>query len=154
MTVTFAEEPIADIIETEMWPLLVEHREELTTNKALMVLKPDVERYRAMEAQGACFTVMARDEGRIVGYAINLISPNIHYRDVLTVYNDALWTLPSHRCAIGAPLMDAARAASRARGAHVLLWHAKPDTILDRVMRIQVRRKRAKVQDVVYSETL
>jgi len=152
--ITFTEQPIADIIETELWPLLVDHREELTTNKALMKLNPDVERYRNAEAEGFGVTIVARDGDQIVGYSINFVAPHIHYRDVLMVYNDALWTSHSHRALIGAQLMDATREAGKRRGAQLMAWHAKPDTTLDRIMRIEVRRKRARVQDTVYTEEL
>lgn len=154
MALTYTDQPISHLIEGELWPLLVQHREELTTNKALMKLNPDVACYRAMEEAGTCFSIVVRDGEQIVGYSINIIAPHLHYRDVLMVYTDALWTTHEHRSRIGVPLMDATRAASRARGAHLLAWHAKPDTPLDRVMRIQVRRGRARVQDTVYTEEL
>lgn len=152
--ITFTEQPIADIIETELWPLLVDHREELTTNKVLMKLNPDVARYREAEAAGWGLTIVARDGERIVGYSINFVAPHIHYKDVLMVYNDALWTAHSHRALIGAQLMDETKIAGRARGARLMAWHAKPDTTLDRVLKIRVRRKRARVQDIVYTEEL
>lgn len=151
---TLTEQPIAEIIETELWPLLVEHREELTTNKVLMKLAPDVDRYRAAERDGYGLSIVARDAGEVVGYSINFIAPHIHYRDVLVVFNDALWTSHSHRALAGAALMDATRQAGRARGANLMAWHAKPDTTLDRLMKIKVRRKRARIQDIVYSEEL
>lgn len=152
--ITFTEQPVADIIETELWPLLVEHREELTTNKVLMQLAPDVERYRNAEADGFCMSVVARDGVQIVGYSVNFIAPHIHYRHVLMVYNDALWTARSHRAQIGAQLMDETRAAGLRRGAHLMAWHAKPGTTLDRIMRVGVRRGRLRVQDTVYTEEL
>lgn len=152
--ITFTEQPIADIIETELWPLLVDHREELTTNKALMKLNPDVDRYRHAEAMGFGLTIVARDDAQIVGYSINFIAPHIHYKDVLMVYNDALWTAHSHRALVGAKLMDETKAAGQRRGARLMAWHAKPGTTLDRILQIEVRRKRARVQDIVYTEEL
>lgn len=152
--ITLTEQPIADIIETELWPLLVEHREELTTNKALMRLNPDVDRYRHAEASGFGMTIVARDGDQIVGYSINFVAPHIHYKDVLMVYNDALWTTHSHRALVGAQLMAETKAAGKRRGASLMAWHAKPNTTLDRILRIAVRRKSARVQDVVYTEEL
>lgn len=152
--ITFTEQPIADIIETELWPLLVEHREELTTNKALMKLNPDVERYRTAEASGYGLSIVARDGTQIVGYSINFIAPHIHYKDVLMVYNDALFTVHSHRAQVGQQLMDETCAAGRRRGAQLMAWHAKPDTTLDRILKLQVRRKRMRIQDIVYTQEL
>ena len=119
-----------------------------------MKLNPDVERYRNAEAEGFGLTIVARDGDQIVGYAINFIAPHIHYRDVLMVYNDALWTAHSHRAQVGAQLMAETRAAGKRRGAQLMAWHAKPGTTLDRVLQIAVRRKRARVQDIVYTEEL
>lgn len=152
--ITYREQPIADIIETELWPLLVDHREELTTNKALMKLNPDVERYRHAEETGYGLSIVARDGVQIVGYSINFIAPNIHYKDVLMVYNDALWTEPAYRAQIGADLMTETETAARAHGAQLMAWHAKPGTTLDRILQIEVRRKRARVQDIVYTREL
>lgn len=152
--ITFTEQPIADIIETELWPLLVDHREELTTNKQLMTLNPDVERYRNAEAEGFGLTIVARDGEQIVGYSINFIAPHIHYKDVLMVYNDALWTSHSHRARIGAQLMAETKVAGKRRGAAIMAWHAKPGTTLDRILQIEVRRKHARVQDTIYTEEL
>lgn len=152
--ITFNEEPIADLILTELWPLLVDHREELTTNKALMVLDPDVERYRAAEEAGMGLSIVARDGHQIVGYSINFIAPHIHYKQVLMVCNDALWTSHSHRAQIGSQLMDETKAAGRRRGAMLMAWHAKPNTTLDRVLRVQVRRERMRIQDTIYTEEL
>lgn len=152
--ITFTEQPIADIIETELWPLLVDHREELTTNKVLMRLNPDVERYRDAENAGFGMTIVARDDAQIVGYSINFVAPHIHYRDVLMVYNDALWTAHSHRALVGAALMAETKAAGKRRGAQLMAWHAKPGTTLDRILQIEVRRKHARVQDIVYTEEL
>lgn len=154
MAITFTEQPIAEIIETELWPLLVEHREELTTNKALMKLAPDVDSYRAAELDGRGLSIVARDGEQIVGYSINFIAPHLHYREVLVVFNDALWTSHTYRALVGAALMDATRQAGRLRGAHLVAWHAKPHTTLDRLMKLQVRRQRARVQDTVYTEEL
>lgn len=152
--ITFTEQPIADIIETELWPLLVEHREELTTNKVLMRLNPDVERYREAERAGFGLSIVAREDEQIVGYSINFIAPHIHYRDVLMVYNDALWTTHAYRSTVGAQLMKATREAGARHGARLMAWHAKPGTTLDRIMQIEVRRERARVQDIVYTEEL
>lgn len=152
--ITFTEQAVADIIETELWPLLVEHREALTTNKALMKLAPDVDRYRAIEEAGQGVSVVARDGDRVVGYSVNFVAPHLHYCEVVVGVNDVLWTSPDYRARIGAQLMDETKAACRRRGARLLCWHAKPDTTLDRLMRIAVRRQRARVQDTIYTEEL
>jgi GNAT superfamily N-acetyltransferase len=152
-SLTIAEEPVADIIETELWPLLVEHRDELTTNKALMELAPDVERYRAAEAAGAVLALIAREGGRVVGYSINFVSQHIHYMRMTLAANDVLYVAKSHRARLGLRLIDATEAAAREHGAHLVAWHAKPGTHLEAILRRRAR-KGYRVQDVIFTREL
>ena len=57
----------------EVWNLLSSHRDELVTNKALMILKPDIERYKALEDGGALVTLALYDEESIVGMPVLLL---------------------------------------------------------------------------------
>ena len=113
---TITEEPIAGIIETELWPLLIEHREELTTDKSLMVLAPNVEAYRQAEEDGLLFALVARCGGRIVGYSANFLVRHLHYMDLIVAQNDVLFVTRSARAATGLRLLAATRAAAKARG--------------------------------------
>lgn len=149
-SLTITEEPVADIIESELWPLLVEHREELTTNKALMELAPDVARYRQAEAAGAVLALIAREGGRIVGYSVNFVSPHIHYMRMTICANDVLFVDRDHRARLGLRLLRATEEAAKARGCDLMCWHAKPDTHLDAIL----RRREYRVQDVIYTRPL
>jgi GNAT superfamily N-acetyltransferase len=143
-------EPVAEIIEGELWPLLVEHREELTTNKGLMELAPDVERYREAEANGAVLALIARAGSKVVGYSVNFVAPHIHYMRVRMAYNDVLFVDRAHRATLGLRLIHATEAAAKEHGVHVMAWHAKPDTHLSTIL----QRKGYRVQDIVYTREL
>jgi len=143
------EEPIAGIIETELWPLLIEHREELTTNKDLMVLAPDVERYQQAEAAGVLFSLVARDGGRIVGYSANFVGQHLHYSRLRYAHNDVLFVLRSARASVGLRLIAATRQAAAAHGAQIMTWHAKPGTPLEAILR---KRRGCRVQDIMFTE--
>lgn len=147
---TIAEEPIAEIIESELWPLLVQHREELTTNKALMELAPDVARYRDAENAGALLALIAREDGRIVGYSGNFVLPHIHYMRLRMCANDVLFVDQAHRASLGLRLIHATEQAARARGAQLMAWHAKPGTPLENIL----RRRGCRVQDIVFTKEL
>ena len=135
----------------QAWPLFVEHREELTTNKALMQLAPDWDTYHALGEAGALMILMAYSGTRLVGYSVNIVSANLHYRDMIQCANDLLFIHPDFRATpLGLRLMKDTRMWAKAVGAKLMLWHAKPDSSLDRIM----QRKRMKVQDIIYSETL
>lgn len=144
-------ERVSDIIETELWPLLEDHREELTTNKGLMVLAPDVPKYRAMEQAGVFVGLIARDAGRIVGYSGNLMSQHLHYCALRYASNDVLFLAKEYRRGtLGLKLMRATESEMRARGCKVMVWHAKPGTTLDELM----PKLGARVQDILYTREL
>lgn len=147
--VTITEELVADRLESDFWPLLVRHREELTTNKALMELAPDIARYRGAESAGALVALVARAGGSIVGYSFNFVGPHLHYMRLRVAENDVLFTLPEWRERAGGRLLVATKRACKARGARVMAWHAKPGTALEAIL-----RKRARVQDIVFTEEL
>lgn len=133
------------------WPLFVEHREELTTNKELMKLAPDFPTYEALQAAGALLSIAAFDVDEIVGYSINVLARNLHYADVFMCQNDVLFFTPAHRRGrTGLKLIAETERMARERGCHIVLWHAKPNTSLDQIL----RRKNYKTQDIVYTKVL
>jgi len=71
-----------------------------------------------LDAQGALVCVGAfADDGRLVGYAIALLSPNFHYR-MTTAAHDVLFLHRDYRKPrMALRLIDAAEAECKARGA-------------------------------------
>lgn len=144
------EEPIAGMLEHELWPLLQDHREELTTDKALMELAPDVERYQQAEEIGALFSLVARVGPQIVGYSINFVGPHLHYSKLRYAHNDVLFVSKTHRSTVGVRLLTATRRAAKAHGAQIMTWHAKPGTPLEKIL----RRQQCRLQDLLFTERL
>ena len=149
-------EPISvDAFFETALPLMVAHREELTTNKELMQLNPRVDVYDQLEGTGALLALAAYDDdGEIVGYSVNIVSPNLHYADVLQCQNDLLFTAEHARSKVGLALVRATEAEAKARGCRLMLWHAKPASAMSRLMQAECDRGRSRVQDVVYSKDL
>lgn len=115
----------------DAWPLLADHREELATNKELMVLKPDMPVYVNLEDNDALLSLGAFDGDRIVGYSVNIIARNLHYADVLMCQNDVLYLDPEYRTGPnGLRLIRQTERLAKERGCHLMLWHAKPGTNL------------------------
>lgn len=135
----------------EAWSLLEQHREELTTNKDLMVLKPDVDTYVRLEDQGRLLSLGAFEGDEIVGYSVNILANNLHYVDVTMCQNDVLYVREDKRQGpTGLRLMRETERLAKERGADMMLWHAKPGTNLDAILpRLDYR-----VQDVIYSRVL
>jgi hypothetical protein len=131
--------------------LLEEHWLELAKNKELMVLKPDRERYATLERAGVILALGAFDGDRMVGYSVNLVGPHLHYADLAFAQNDVLFIAKSHRLGrTGYTLIKATEVAAKARGAQMLVWHAKQDTALD----VLLPRLGYGVQDILYSKEL
>ena len=142
---------IADKIEAAA-SLLDEHWHESARNKHLMVLKPDLAKYEALEAMGNIVGLIAyNNAGEMVGYSVNFISPHMHYADLLCAYNDVLFIASAHRDSrLGLQLIRETERACKARGCHLMLWHAKEDTALSKILPALGCR----VQEIVYSKEL
>lgn len=135
----------------DAWQLLEQHREELTTNKELMILKPDLPVYIQLEDNDALLSIGAFDGDEIVGYSVNIVSRNLHYADLVMCQNDVLFLKESHRTgANGLRLIRETERRAKERGCHMILWHAKMDTqFMELLSKLGYR-----VQDVIYSRGL
>jgi predicted GNAT superfamily acetyltransferase len=144
------ETTIADKIE-HVPGLLEAHWHESARNKHLMVLKPDVVRYQALEAAGSLLSLVAYADEEIVGYSVNILSPHLHYAELLCAHNDVLFVAKEHReSALGLKLIRETERAARDRGAHLMLWHAKEQTPLAAIL----PRMGCKVQEIIFSKEL
>jgi predicted GNAT superfamily acetyltransferase len=135
----------------QAWRLLEAHREELTTNKGLMILKPDISTYEMLESKNALLSLGAFDGDEIVGYSVNIMAHNLHYSDLMMCQSDVLYVREDKRQGpAGLKLMRETERLAKERGAQMMLWHAKPDTNLDQIL----PRMGYRVQDVVYTRVL
>lgn len=131
--------------------LIDEHWHESARNKHLMVLKPDVARYASLEALGCLLSLVAYVDDEVVGYSVNVIGPHLHYSDLICAHNDVLFVAKSHReSPLGLRLVRDTERACKARGAHLMLWHAKENTTLAKIL----PRMGCKTQEIIYSKEL
>jgi GNAT superfamily N-acetyltransferase len=145
-------EPIVatDHIEA-MAPLWVDHREELTTNKELMVLKPDMETYIRLEDGGHLLSLGAFDGNLLVGYSLNINHPMLHYADVMACQNDVLYLDPAYRLgSAGLRLIRATERAAKEAGCDIMLWHAKYDTSLFALL----EKMKYRTQEAIFTRVL
>jgi L-amino acid N-acyltransferase YncA len=96
VTITYALEPWATYYR-DCEPLWPEHYTEIAVDKDRMPMRPDVATYQALDAAGRLQIVVARDDGRMVGYVLSVIRPHLHYADVLCGYEDAYFLTQSRR---------------------------------------------------------
>jgi hypothetical protein len=133
-------------------PLLEAHYQESNRNRA-MKLAPDWDKYRVLDEAGALLNVVAIEDAetgsRCVGYAVNILAPHLHYKNNLVSQNDVIFTTPDARASVGGRIMVAMRKLSLDCGASVMLWHTKPNTVLDDVL-----SRRFPVHERIYLENL
>lgn len=96
MIVTYASEKLADI-RPELELLLPLHYEEIARDKHIIALDPDWDSYFAMERAGIIQCVTARTLGKLIGYHVSAIQPNLHYKQSLTARTDLYFILKEYR---------------------------------------------------------
>lgn len=131
--------------------LQAEHWDEIARNKHLMVLSPDVAQYQRIEQVGRLFAVIAYLGEEIIGYSVNIITVNLHYSALVMAQNDLLFVGKEHRAGrVGMRLIQETERIAAKRGARMVLWHAKEDTPLAKIL----PRTGCSVQDIIFSKEL
>lgn len=149
--VRIVEAPLGDRID-DMHELLVAHWDEVAKNKQVMVLKPDRDRYAFLDENNGLLCLWALDaDGEIVGYSVNFIGPHIHYADLVVANNDVLFLREDLRpSTVGLRLIRETERVAKERGARLMLWHAKENTALAKIM----PRMGYGVQDIIFSKEI
>lgn len=128
-----------------------EHWDEVAKNKSLMVLKPDYDKYIMLENIGVMKTLVAYMDDEVVGYSVNFLQPHLHYSDVISCFNDIVFLRKDKRNSpVGLRLIKATEKAAKEWGAHMMLWHVKEDSSIDKIL----PRIGYGIQDIVYSRVL
>lgn len=141
--------------------LLKQHWLEVAKHKDILVLRPDWDRYAAMAASGNLFAIAAwvsvidgdEQKEEMVGYSANLLFKHLHYADATVCQNDVLFVAEDYRKSrIGMQLMRETERIASARGAKLMLWHAKEGTALDRMLGRP--NSGYDVQDIIYGKEI
>ena len=117
------EDPATFIEELrEVIPL---HYDELCVTKDFPLL-PDYEAYGRLYVAGLLKCITARDESGLVGYAIFIVQPHLHYRSCKTAFEDIYFLKKEHRLGrTGIRLFQFAEEALRADGVNRIIMHTK-----------------------------
>lgn len=131
--------------------LLKAHWSEVALNKEVMVLKPDVARYKQLDELGMLFGIGAFDNDHLVGYSASFIMPHPHYSDLVVASNDVLFVHSDYRKGrLGLRLIQETERIAKDRGAELVTWHAKQSTALEQLM----PRLGYGVQDIIFSKVI
>lgn len=104
----------------ELQQVLPRHYDELSLHKTHgFALKPQYPIYLSNEAQGRLLYVTLRSEGKLAGYFIGFLAPDLHYQDCLSLRTDIFYVVPEYRGRKGGALLfQAVKKEARRRGAH------------------------------------
>lgn len=131
--------------------LFADHWDEIAKNKQVMILKPDWDAYRLLESQGKLLVLAAFIDDKLVGYSANIVARHLHYFDLIICNNDILFVHKDHRASpIGLRLIKETEKMAKQAGAQMMLWHAKEQTALDKIM----PKLKYNVQDIIYSKEI
>jgi len=131
---TYCVEPLSTA-RPELEELLPAHWQEIARDREnpKFHLKPDWNSYHSLEAAGQFFMMVCRVDGRMVGYLIGFVSPQLHYVDSLAFRADIYFVLPEFRKGrIGIELFRQAEQTLRRRGVDKIYLGTKCREDLDR----------------------
>ncbi len=127
------------------------HWDEIALNKELMRLKPMLDKYYDIEANGMLLIIGAYADGELVGYSVNFLNQHLHYADLWVCMNDIVFISQDMRkSGIGIGLLKRTEELAKERGAQMMLWHVKQNTALSALL----PRIGYGVQDIVFSKGL
>lgn len=84
-------------VKEDLKPLLQKHWEMVALNQGKIKLNPDWKEYARLDAAGILRIFTAREDDKLVGYCVLLVSQSIHYKDHKFASNDVVFVLPEYR---------------------------------------------------------
>lgn len=123
-TLTYQRETFPQAMR-EAGALLADHYKEIAWRQDKIPLAPDGSRYLALEKAGVLRVYTAREDGRLVGYSVYMVTTHAHYKETLYANNDVLFIEKQSRGTVGLRLIRFAEAALKAEGVQVVMLHIK-----------------------------
>lgn len=124
MTIRYIVEDPATFIE-ELKDIIPAHYDELCVTKDFP-LAPDYEAYGRLYVAQMLKCITARDEDGLIGYAIFIVQPHLHYKTCKTAFEDIYFLKKEHRLGrTGIRLFQFAEEALRADGVDRIIMHTK-----------------------------
>lgn len=123
--VTYQVESWSDA-RAEMAPLWADHWKEVALNQAEIPLNPDFDTYDQYERMGMLHIVVARSEGKVIGYHFSVVRPHLHYKQSLSAFTDIYYIAPQFRAGrVPLRLFEHVEKTLKARGVEKLFTGTK-----------------------------
>ena len=118
--VAFAKERFAQVIN-DIKPLLPLHHTELALYQGDIAFDPDYAKYDTLDTMGVIKIYTVRADDGLIGYAIYVVMPHMHYRQNVWARCDLIWIKPEYRRAhIGKGLLAFVEAQLALEGVSVM----------------------------------
>jgi len=136
MTVTYSVEKWRDVLP-EMEPILVQHWHEIALGHAKVPLDIARDKYQEFCDAGVLHIVTARDDGKLIGYHVAIVSGHLHYQGTKHGITDVYFILPEYRTGyVGIRLFRRVEQEMKAMGVVKLVTAAKLHTANGRTGRL------------------
>lgn len=113
--------------------ILQAHYDEIAEFKDVLQLDPNWREYDELNRRNQLILVLACDpdkRGAVIGYAILIVKPHLHYRDTLVAINDVHFLRREYRgLGAGKAMIEFAEGCARAAGAKLFSMRCKADPI-------------------------
>ena len=122
-------------VSEDIKELIKLHYEEIAVNKDVIPLDPDWDRYKQLDDNGLILTVTARDDGKLIGYAIFFVTSHLHYKSTYYANNDLLYLHPDYRKGlVGVRLITISEKYLKEKGVTKIMWHIKINKDFSRLL--------------------
>ena len=124
MTATYQVEDPAEFIEA-LKGVLPEHYDELCVTKDFPLM-PDYEAYGRLQVAGLLRCITVRENSQLIGYAIFIVQPHLHYRSCKTAFEDIYFLRKEERKGrVGIRLFQFGEDVLKKEGVDRIVMHTK-----------------------------
>ena len=114
------QEKMSDCID-EMIPLLQDHYSEIARNQDFVELDPNYDQYQLLDESDMLHVFTARDGGKLIGYVVTFLAPNLHYKTTNFGLIDILFLKKEYRGRmVGYKMIKSAEESLKTIGVQVL----------------------------------
>jgi GNAT superfamily N-acetyltransferase len=93
--ILFQREPANSCFEEAM-PLIVNYRREVDYYQDFQ-LDPEFAKYAELEKAGVVRAYTAREDGKLIGFALFFFTPHLHFKSKIFAMHDILYIIPEKR---------------------------------------------------------
>lgn len=111
----------------EAQDLFKKHYDEIAERQDVIKFEPNVEKYAELYEKGWIEVHTVRDDERLVGYAVWMVFPHLHYKSSVTASSDILYLAPECRKGFtGIQFLRWTTQEIKKRNPQRILFHVKP----------------------------